>query len=137
MPSLLDLGTVDSSLLPVLIDEVFTYWCTIGRFLDDFISGKDNYSCGHIGVVPLLLVDASEEFFHPPHHRGGLVVWRAFALYKGVGPFTEMVRPAYSRVIYVCRSRAWVVRLHCVSPNVVLRRTFLECSPGTHAFLNT
>ena len=95
MPSLLGLGTVDSSLLPVLIDEVFTDWCSIGRFVVFFISGKDNYSCGQTDVVSLLLVDVSNDFCHPSHHRGGLVVLRAFAFYKGVIPFIEVVRPAF------------------------------------------
>ena len=54
MPSLLDLGTVDFSLLPVLIGEVFNDWCSIYQFLEYFINGEDNYSCGQTGVVSLL-----------------------------------------------------------------------------------
>ena len=55
MPSLLGLGTVDSSLLPVLIDEFFTDWCTTSRVVVFFISGEDNYYCGQTDVVSLLI----------------------------------------------------------------------------------
>ena len=82
MPSLLGLGTVDSSLLPVLIDEFFTDWCTTGRFVVLFISGKDTYYCGQTDVVLLLVVDVSDDFFHPSHHREGLVVLRALRFTK-------------------------------------------------------
>ena len=72
MPSLLDLGTVDFSLLPVLIGEVFTYWSSIYQFLEYFISGEDNYSCGQIDVVSLLglliyVWEESDDVFPSPN----------------------------------------------------------------------
>ena len=70
MPSLLGLGTVDFSLLPVLIGEVFNDWSSIYQLLEYFINGEDNYSCGQIDVVLLLdlLIYVGKSpmmFFHP------------------------------------------------------------------------